>query len=182
MHDNSRTPLVLTFHLFNFKVRDKIRKNFYILKDNPETSSIFSNNPLVSFRDSKISGKPKSIAAHPRNCRHSVAHSQCKNCKFIDSSPAFSAPTFVYHIKHHFICSFSNLIYCISCSRFRMLYIRKTGRTLKTRFGQHRRVVISNDANQPAVRHFNNGSICVSDIKIRALSRISGTNKASLYV
>ena len=162
MHDNSRTPLVLTFHLFNFKVRDKIRKNFYILKDDPETSSIFSNNPLVSFGDSKISGKPKSIAAHPRNCRHSVAHSQCKNCKFIDSSPAFSAPTFVYHIKHHFTCSFSNLIYCISCSRYRM----------------HRRVVKSNDANQPAVRHFNNGSNCVCDIKIRALSRISGTNNS----
>ncbi len=46
--ENNQIPLVLTFHLFNFKVRDIIRKNFHILKNDPETSSIFSNNPLVS--------------------------------------------------------------------------------------------------------------------------------------
>ncbi len=33
----------------NFKVRDMISKNFHILKNDPETSSIFSSNPLVSF-------------------------------------------------------------------------------------------------------------------------------------
>ena len=47
--DHNRTPLVFTFHPFNFKVRDVIRNNFHILKNDPETSSIFSNNPLVSF-------------------------------------------------------------------------------------------------------------------------------------
>ena len=51
--DHNRTPLVLTFHPFNFKVHDVIRKNFHTLKNDPETSSIFSNNPLVSFRHSK---------------------------------------------------------------------------------------------------------------------------------
>ncbi len=51
--ENDQIPLVLTFHPFNFKVRDIIRKNFHILKNDPETSSIFSNNPLVSFRQSK---------------------------------------------------------------------------------------------------------------------------------
>ena len=38
------------------------------------------------------------------------------------------------------------------------------------------RVVTSNDANQPVARHFNNGSHCVSDMKIRALCLISGSN------
>ena len=57
--DQNRTPLVLTFHPFNFKVRDVIRKNFHILKNDPETSSIFSNNPLLSLLDTaKISAKP----------------------------------------------------------------------------------------------------------------------------
>ena len=41
--DNNKIPLVLTFHPFNFEVRDLIRKNFHILK----------NDPLVSFRHSK---------------------------------------------------------------------------------------------------------------------------------
>ena len=42
------------------------------------------------------------------------------------------------------------------------------------RFGEHRRAVTSNDANQPVARHFNNGSHCVSDT--RALCPISGSN------
>ena len=57
-----------------------------------------------------------------------------------------------------------------------MLYIEETGRCLKTRFGEHRRAVTSNDANQSVARHFNNGSLCVSDIKIRALCPIFGSN------
>ena len=46
--DNNKIPLVLTYHPFNFKVRDVIRKNFHIWKNDPQTSSIFSENPLVS--------------------------------------------------------------------------------------------------------------------------------------
>jgi hypothetical protein len=38
-----------------------------------------------------------------------------------------------------------------------MLYIGETGRPLRTRFGEHRRAVISNDANQPVARHCNTG-------------------------
>ena len=57
-----------------------------------------------------------------------------------------------------------------------MLYIGETGRQLRTRFGEHRRAVSTNDANQPVARHFNSGSHCISDMKIRALCPISGSN------
>ena len=33
--DNNKIPLVLTYHPFNFEVRDVIRKNFHILKNDP---------------------------------------------------------------------------------------------------------------------------------------------------
>ena len=145
--ENNQIPLVLTFHSFNFKVRDIIRKNFHILKNDPERSSIFSNNPLVSFRH-----------------------------KFIDSSTVISAPKFTYNIKHNFTCTSTHLIYCISCSRCGMLYIGETGRQLRARFGEHRRAVSANDANQPVARHFNSGSHSISDMKIRALCPISGNN------
>ena len=45
-------------------------------------------------------------------------------------------------------------------------------------FCEHRRAAISNDANQPSTRHFNNGSNCISDMKIRALCPISGSNNS----
>ena len=48
--DHNKTPLVLTL------------KNFHILKNDPERSSIFSNNPLVSFR-------------HSKNIRETLVHS-----------------------------------------------------------------------------------------------------------
>ena len=49
---------------------------------------------------------------------------------------------------------------------------------LRTRLCEHRRATISNDANQPSTRHFNNGSHCISDMKIRALCPISGSNNS----
>ena len=43
-------------------------------------------------------------------------------------------------------------------------------------FGEHRRAVIGNDANQPVARHFNNSNHSVSDMVIPALCPISGSN------
>ena len=103
-----------------------------------------------------------------------VKWASVKLVKFIDSSTTISAPKFVYYIKYHFTCTSSHLIDCISCGRCGMLYTGETGRW--TRFGEHCRTVTSNDANQPVVRHFNNGSHCVSDMKIRTLCPISGSN------
>ena len=133
-------PPVLTFHPFNyFKVRDVIRKNFHILKNDPETSSIFTGNPLVSFRHSKNireilvhSNLPQESSSACGNFPCGV--SQCKTCKFIDSSTTISAPKFVYHMRYHFTCTSSHLIYCISCSRCGMVYIGETGRCSRTRF------------------------------------------------
>ena len=129
--DHNKTLLVLTFHPFNFKVRDVIRNNFHILKNDPETSSIFSNNPLVSFRHSKNiqetlvhSNLPQESSSPCGTLPSGVG--QCKTCMYIDSSTTISASKFVYHIKHSFTCISSHLIYFISCSRCGMLYIGET--------------------------------------------------------
>jgi hypothetical protein len=53
-----------------------------------------------------------------------------------------------------------------------MLYIRETGRPSRTRFGEHRRAVIGNDANQPVARHFTTGNYSASDMEIRAICPI----------
>ena len=45
-------------------------------------------------------------------------------------------------------------------------------------YGEHRSAITSNDANQPFRRYFNNDSHCVSDMKIRALCPISGSNNS----
>ena len=100
------------------------------------------------------------------NLHHSNLHSNLHT----------SAPKSTYNIQHNFTCTSTHLIYCISCSRCGMLYIGETGRQLRTSFGEHRSAVSANDANQPVARHFNSGSHCISDMKIRALCPISGSN------
>ena len=61
-----------------------------------------------------------------------------------------------------------------------MLYVGETGRPLRTRFGEHRRAVCANDASLPFGRHFSSGSHVVSDIKIRTLCPISGSNDSRI--
>ena len=50
---DDKIPLVLIFHPFNYKVREVISRNFLILNNDPETSAIFTDNPLISFRRNK---------------------------------------------------------------------------------------------------------------------------------
>ena len=69
----NKVPLVLTFHLFNYKVRDIITRNFGILKNDSETSSIFTDNPLISFR-------------HNKNIRDCLVHSALKQNSSLQAS------------------------------------------------------------------------------------------------
>jgi hypothetical protein len=99
---NNKIPLVLNYHPFNFKVRDVMNKNFHILKNDPETSSIFSDNPLVSFRDSKNIRETLVHASTSQKGIFPCLSSKCKTCDFVDFTTIVSAPKSVFHIKHHF--------------------------------------------------------------------------------
>ena len=130
----NQTTLVLTHHPFNFSIRDVILKNFHILQNDPQTSSIFSDNPLVSFRhknirDTLVHSSLQTNCSEP-NGTFPCAIGQCKTCSFTDSGTVISAPKSQFFIRHHFTCLSSNLIYCISCSKCGLLYIGETGRSL----------------------------------------------------
>ena len=178
-----KIPLVLTFHPFNYKVRDIIRRNFHVLKNDPETSFIFSDNPSVSFRRNK-------------NIRDSLVHcalrqnlsapagtfpcswTRCKTCSFLNASTCISRPKSNFVIRHCFTCISSNLIYCISCSRCGLLYVGETGRRLSDRFAEHLRSVRNGDVDKPVARHFNSANHSLSDMKVCAFSQISGGNNS----
>ena len=73
-------------------------------------------------------------------------------------------------------CTSSNIIYCISCIKCCKLYIGETGRRLSDRFAEHLRSLRNNDVDKPVARHFNAASHSISDIKVCAISPISGGN------
>ena len=51
-----RIPFTLTFYRHNHAVKSIILKNFKLLQDDSETSTIFSQPPLISFRLDKNRG------------------------------------------------------------------------------------------------------------------------------
>ena len=60
-------------------------------------------------------------------------------------------------ITDHFTCTSANVIYCITCTYCKKIYIGETGRRLGDRFREHLRDVErnDNDASKPVARHFN---------------------------
>ena len=47
---SDRIPFTLTFHPHNHSVKSIILKNFKLLQNEPETGTIFSQPPLISFK------------------------------------------------------------------------------------------------------------------------------------
>ena len=60
-------------------------------------------------------------------------------------------------ITDHFTCTYANVIYCITCTCCKKIYIGETGRRLGERFREHLRDVERNDkdSSTPVARHFN---------------------------
>ena len=127
---NDRIPSTLTFHPHNNPVKAIILNNFKILQNDPETGAIFSQPPLISFKRYKnvvnflVKSTFKTIE---RPGTFKCAHSRCKT----------SGPKRSVKITDRFTCISANVIYCITCTLCKKLYIGETGRRLGDRFREH---------------------------------------------
>ena len=170
---------LLTFHLLNYKVTDII--SVVIFKNDPETSTIFTDNRLISFRRNKSIRGNLVRSALKENLpvlagTFSCSRARCYTSSLLNSATSFCGPKSNLVIRHNFTCTSSNIIYCISCSKCCKLQIGETGRRLSDRFAEHHRSVRNHDVDKPVARHFNTFNDSVSDIKVCAISLISGGN------
>ena len=78
------------------------------------------------------------------------ARARCKTCPFIHNANKISGPKQSNKITDHFTCTSANVIYCITCTYCKKIYIGETGRG-------HLRDEERNDkdASKPVARHFN---------------------------
>ena len=85
------------------------------------------------------------------------ARVRCRTCPFISNANKISGPKRTVAITDHFSCISTNLIYCITCTLCKKVYIGETGRRLGDRYREHLRDVEINDkdASKPVARHFN---------------------------
>ena len=85
----------------------------------------------------------------------SCSRARCYTCSFLNSATSISGPKSNFVIRHNFICTSSNIIYCIPCSKCCKLYIGETGRRLSDRIVEHLRSIRNNDVDKPVAGHFN---------------------------
>ena len=90
--------------------------------------------------------RPELLNAHAHDAKHVLCNVE-----------KLSGPKRCIKITDHFTCTSSNVIYCITCTLCKELYIGETGRRLGDRFREHLRDVEKDDKNasKPVARHFN---------------------------
>ena len=150
-------PFTLTFHPYNHPVKSIILKNFKLLQNDSETSTIFSQPTLVSFKRNKNIGNflvNSSFQTNDESDTFKCARSRCKTCPFIHNAEKISGPKGPIKITDHFTCTSANVIYCITCTYCNKLYISETGRRLGDQFREHLRDVERDDkdASKPVAR------------------------------
>ena len=135
------------------KCREKVQND-------PETGAFFSQPPLISFKRDKNVGNflvKSTFKTIEKPGTFKCARSRCKTCPFVQNADKISGPKRSVKITDRFTCTSANVIYCITCTLCRKLYIGETGRRLGDRFREHLRDVEKNDkeASKPVARHFN---------------------------
>ena len=158
--ETNRIPFTLTYHPQNLAVKNVILKNFKILRNDPETQHIFSLPPLISFKHDKNIGNflvRSAFKSDNQPGTFKCTRTRCKTCPFISNMVKISGPNRSAKISDHFTCISANVIYCITCTLCKKIYIGETGRRLADRFREHLRDVEKNDtdASKPVARHFN---------------------------
>ena len=105
------------------------------------------------------------------------ARSRCKFCPFVQNADEISGPKRSVKITDRFTCTSENVIYCITCTLCKKLYIGGTGRRLGDRFREHLRDVEKDDkdASKPVARHFNLPNHSKEHMSICGLSLHQGT-------
>ena len=158
--NNERIPFTLTYHPHNLVAKNSILKNFKLLQNENETGRIFSQPPLISFKHDKSIGNflvRSVVKSDDQPGTFKCAGKGCKTCPFIHNADKTTGPKGSIKITDRFTCTSANVIYCITCTLCKKIYIGETGRRLGDRFRQHLRDVERNDkdASKPVARHFN---------------------------
>ena len=141
-------PLVMTYHPFNTYIKRYLLQHFRILSTDQQTRDIFPQPPIVAYkrdvnlRDILVHSTDSSSTEQPGS--HACHRPRCQTCQFITPLTDIRGPKGTFTIRDHFTCTSENLVYCLSCRRCSHLYIGETGRSLRSRIGEHLRSIRNN--------------------------------------
>ena len=167
----NRIPLILTYHPLNSGVQRILLDNFKVIADDPATSFIFPQPPMVAFRcdnnlRTSLVHRAKKQAA-TRAGTYPCQHPRCRTCGHTSSK------TDLLGLKDHVFITDS----CISCRRCPAIYIGETGRTLRERFGEHLRSINKNAPGFPVTEHFSSNGHTADDALVRGIKLCEGNKQ-----
>ena len=121
---------------------------------------IFSQPPLVSFKCDKNMGNflvRSVLKSDNQSGTFKCTYKWSNTCPCIHNADKITGPKRLIKITDRFTCTSANVIYCITCTLCKKIYIGETGRSLGDRFREHLRDVEKNDedASKPVAPPFN---------------------------
>ena len=111
------------------------------------------------------------VLAH--DAKHALSFATLRNCRD-PSDPLRSL--IILPVR----CTSANVIYCITCTLCKKLYIGETGRRLGDRFREHLRDVEKGEKNasKPVARHFNLPNHSILHMAVCGLSLHQGNTES----
>ena len=158
---------ISTYNPNNQNIFPKIKEAFNTLQEASSTKNIFSNYKLIRSLRQPPSLKrllTKAEYSSERNGVFKCNKPRCKCCKYIEEGDkhTFKTTNKTFHIKSHFTCESSNLIYVIICQNCYHEYIGETGEG----------TTILRDRTRVYVQHINNP--CYQMLKVEEHIRTCG--------
>jgi hypothetical protein len=105
------------------------------------------------------------------------SRNRCKTCKHTSNSSILKAPSAAFHIKQHFTCTDTGVVYAIVCRKCGDIYIGETERKLAERFREHLNLASKQDITKSTVaQHYNLPNHSYTDMEVMGLLHVSNTN------
>ena len=132
--NTDRIPFALKFNPHNHADKSIILKKFKLLQNDSETSTIFLQPPLISFKCDENIGNFLVRSLFQTKEQPGTFECARLDCHFIHNMEKMSGPMRSIKITDHFTRTSANVIYCITCTYCKKLYIGNPGRRLGDRF------------------------------------------------
>ena len=164
----STTPIILVTSLSNSttSLNLKLRHHWDIIQNDPSLTTVFTDQPTVTFRKTKTISNTLVRAKLPDDPDKHLdyiptpairipsrtpicGHWNCKTCPKLLPLRQLNG----YPLVQNLNCKSQNVIYAIQCNICRKLYIGQTNKCLHLRITNHRTAARRN-TNWPIYRHF----------------------------
>ena len=178
---SERPVIIIPFHPHNIPLKTIVRRHWHLLLDDESTSASFPAPPLVAFKNpanirnwlvhSRLKSNPSPLVQPgTRPCNLTL----CRSCPFLDKELRIQGAKTSFHIKKHFTCTSSNIVYVVRCVSCNMLYVGETLRSLEERVREHIRNINDEDLRYPVARHFCQAGHSLNDFRVQGLWLVKG--------